>query len=116
MSLRPIGPLVGLKETTRSFSDVNVLKILYNSFVLPSLTFGSVVWSPFENKDIDRIESVQHKFIRYLAYSRTDYAFNSSVKRLLRVWNQLPANIRNLETVSISSFKMNAKRHLIKFS
>ena len=36
--------------------------------VLPILNYASTVWSPFYNYEINKLESVQHFFLRYLAW------------------------------------------------
>lgn len=50
---------------TKQFKDVYCLKTLYCSLVRSILEYGSVVWSPFYKNGVDRIESVQRKFLRF---------------------------------------------------
>lgn len=49
----------------KSFKDVYCLKALYCSLVRPILEYSAVVWSPFYQNAIHRIEAVQRKFIRF---------------------------------------------------
>ena len=57
-----------LKYTTKSFSNPNTLIHLYKTLVLPLLLFGSIIWAPQYAHSINRLESIQHKFLRYLSY------------------------------------------------
>ena len=41
---------------------------MYKALVTPILTYCSYIWSPYYDVDIDLLESVQHKFLRYAAY------------------------------------------------
>ncbi|XP_053698842.1 uncharacterized protein LOC128745791 [Sabethes cyaneus] len=47
------------------FTDPLCLRALYCSLVRSILEFGSIVWSPYEELWISRIESVQRRFVRY---------------------------------------------------
>lgn len=50
---------------SKKFTDVYCLKALYCSIVRPILEYSSVVWSPFYRNEIQRIEAVQRKFVRF---------------------------------------------------
>lgn len=49
----------------KHFKDVYCLKTMYCSLVRPILEYASVVWSPYYQNGIQRIEKIQRKFIRY---------------------------------------------------
>lgn len=49
----------------KHFRQTHCLKVLYCSLVRSSLEFCSVVWAPFYQNGIQRIESIQRKFVRY---------------------------------------------------
>lgn len=49
----------------KKFKDVYCLKSLYCSLVRPILEYCSVVWAPFYQNEILRIEAIQRKFIRF---------------------------------------------------
>lgn len=57
-----------VKRTTSDFSNIETLRILYCSLVRPHLEYCSSVWSPHYNTYVQKIESVQHKFLRHLAF------------------------------------------------
>lgn len=48
------------------FTDVEAIKCLYYALVRSHLEYGCVVWCPFYRVYIDRIEQVQHRFVRFL--------------------------------------------------
>lgn len=49
----------------KKFKDVYCLKALYCSIVRPILEYSSVVWSPYYQNEMQRIEAIQRKFIRF---------------------------------------------------
>ncbi|XP_055615435.1 uncharacterized protein LOC129761723 [Toxorhynchites rutilus septentrionalis] len=52
-------------RTTKHFTDIQCLKVLYCSLVRSILEYASVVWAPYYHNNIQRVESVQRKFVRY---------------------------------------------------
>lgn len=57
-----------MNRITKEFRNEKCLKLLYNALVRSGLEYGSVIWSPFQQNKIARIEKVQRKFTRILAY------------------------------------------------
>lgn len=51
---------------TTKFSSQDSLKILFFSLVRSKLEYCSTVWNPYQIKYINKIESVQKRFIRFL--------------------------------------------------
>lgn len=47
------------------FSDIYCLKSLYCALVRSTLEYAAVVWSPFYQNSIQRIEAIQRKFLRF---------------------------------------------------
>ena len=50
---------------SREFRSALITRHLYISFVRPILEYASQVWSPFYKVDIDRVEAVQKRFVRF---------------------------------------------------
>lgn len=50
---------------TKHFKDVYCMKALYCALVRSILEYASVVWSPYYQNGIQRIEAVQRKFLKY---------------------------------------------------
>ena len=65
----------------KSFHNTFVLKSLYFSLVRPHFEFAAVTWGPFNLANINKIERVQMRFVRYLYskcnldYSLHDYLY-----------------------------------------
>ena len=57
-----------VKRCTRDFTSPEAIVTLYKSLVRPVMEYASPVWSPFYREYIDRLEKVQRRFLRYLAY------------------------------------------------
>lgn len=57
-----------IKRYTSDFKNPYTVKYLYVTLVRPHLEYCTVVWSPYYNIHINRIERVQKKFLRYLAF------------------------------------------------
>jgi hypothetical protein len=57
-----------INRVSKPFNKVHSLKILYYSFVRSILDFACVVWHPHFKYHVNRIESVQKKFIKILNY------------------------------------------------
>lgn len=53
---------------SRYFLNARTIILLYNAYVLSRLMFASCIWNPRYNVYIDRIENVQNKLLRFLAY------------------------------------------------
>ena len=56
------------KRIMKPFSDTKVLLTLYNSYIRSRLDYCSPVWSPKSQHLIDKIERVQKKFVKHLAF------------------------------------------------
>lgn len=59
------GMLGFLIRCSKEFKDPYVMKTLYCSFVRPILEYASEVWSPYYKVHINRIESIQKKFLLF---------------------------------------------------
>lgn len=54
-----------IKRWSKEFSDPYVTKALFELYVRPSLEYASTVWSPHLKTDINRVEAVQRRFLRF---------------------------------------------------
>lgn len=58
-----------ISRSTKDFKkSTQTLKILYCSLVRSTIEYGSVIWSPFYNIHIDRLERVQKRFLNVVCY------------------------------------------------
>ena len=57
-----------VKRIMKPFSDTKVLLTLYNSYIRSRLDYCSPVWSPNAQYLIDKVERVQRKFLKHLAF------------------------------------------------
>ena len=55
------------KQFKRAFSldNVEFLVSMYKTYILPTLEYGSIIWSPSYICDVDLIENVQRKFTKF---------------------------------------------------
>lgn len=60
--------VLGFLNRSLAFVNSNTYKRLYDTLVRPILEYSSPVWSPYTITDKKLLESVQHKFMRNLAY------------------------------------------------
>jgi hypothetical protein len=54
-----------IKRISKEFNDCYTLKTLFVSLVRPNLVYASSVWSPHQACHSERIERIQHNFVRY---------------------------------------------------
>ncbi|CAB0006769.1 unnamed protein product, partial [Nesidiocoris tenuis] len=66
--VRAMRALGFLKRTTREFSSIPAILLLYKTMVRPVMEYASVVWSPCYETHKNELERVQSKFLRYLAF------------------------------------------------
>uniref|UniRef100_A0A8D9ESG1 Reverse transcriptase domain-containing protein n=1 Tax=Cacopsylla melanoneura TaxID=428564 RepID=A0A8D9ESG1_9HEMI len=57
-----------ISRNSKNFADVSTLKTLYYAYVKSVLEYCSVVWSPYYSVHIKSLESIQHKFLRSIAF------------------------------------------------
>ena len=55
-------------RTCKSFKNINTFKSLFYSLIRSKLEYCCIVWSPFYQADISRIESLQRTFLKYLTF------------------------------------------------
>ena len=88
------------------FTNPQVLKIFYFSYVRSKLEYAYVVWNPQCQKHIRAIEMIQSKFLGFLTYKQTGYypKFDSS-SQLVVNFNLLTMESRTLNDI-IFLFKL----------
>lgn len=90
------------------FNDINILFLLFNSFVLPKLEYASVVWNPGYQVHVHSIENIQRKFLKYVSF-RLDGVYppiGIPHQELLSRYNVLSLNDRRVMHSLIFLFKI----------
>ena len=59
-----------MKRVTRGFNDKRTFNSLYNSLIRSRLDYCSQVWSPSGSTAIDKLESVQKRYLNFLCYKQ----------------------------------------------
>lgn len=57
-----------LSRSTKDFTNTRSLNILFSSLVRSILDYCSVVWSPYYNLQITRLENIQKRFVKYWCF------------------------------------------------
>ena len=69
--------MLGFIYRTASRFSTSTIIYLYKTLVRPILLYNSTIWSPHHESHIRKLESLQHKFFRYLAFRRgTPFSFD----------------------------------------
>ena len=80
-------------RSTKEFRKNEPVIAIYRSLILSKFLFGSIIWSPYRQVNIHNLESVQHKFLRYVSFKIgdpmlfTNYNYNTIASTL-----NLPSN------------------------
>ena len=81
-----------IKRAASDFKRIFTLKTLYQTIVLPHLTYCSVIFYPLYAKDFGHLERIQHLFLRFAAFkrgtpmSRTEHDYGT-IRTELRLLN-----------------------------
>ena len=54
-----------IKRTCRGWKDTETLKTLYCTLVRSQVEYGSVVWSPYTSRNIDKLERIQRRGTKF---------------------------------------------------
>jgi Reverse transcriptase (RNA-dependent DNA polymerase) len=100
--------LLGYIQRNSSFLTSNTLKILYCSIVRSKLEYNSIIWNPYYGIYKDMLETVQHKFLRFVAYrlgiQAVNYTYDYSA--LCSNLNLTTLNNRRIQADLIFLFKL----------
>ena len=90
----------------KSFQTKNIWILLraYLTYVRPIAEYGSVVWSPHLNRDIDSVESIQRSFTMKI-FSRCNIQCDSYKDRLFKL-NLRSLQYRRVEADLIMAYKI----------
>lgn len=110
-----------VKRVTTDFNDINALKSLYFCLVRSILEYAAVVWSPFYESSIIKIESVQRNFTRYALWKsgwRGDHQpYNTRLQKLNMITLQKRRRIYSaLTTADIITSKIDSSYLLGKIN
>ena len=94
------------RHILKSFHTNNIWTLLkvFESFVRPIVEYGSQVWNPYLQKDIEAIESVQRFYTKKIC-CRANIPFRSYEDRLFKL-NMRSLQYRRLEADVILTFKI----------
>ncbi|XP_073231870.1 uncharacterized protein [Porites lutea] len=59
-----------LRRTCRGCKDTETLKVLYCTLVRSQVEYGSVVWSPYTARNIDKLEHIQRRGTKFILGKR----------------------------------------------
>ena len=75
--------ILGLvKRMSKDFDELHCMILLYVSYVRSLLEYGSIVWAPYYDIHIDRLEAIQRKFLRYLQYRMSQRGLRLDLDRV----------------------------------
>ena len=57
-----------VKFACRDFKNIQLLKNIYNTLIKSILNYVSVIWNTEKKLDIEKLEKIQHIFLRFLSY------------------------------------------------
>ena len=68
----------------KELKNISTLQKLYVTYVRAKLEYCSTIWCPYTKKNIENIEKIQNKFLRYIVYKGTGlYPRNDSGAQLI---------------------------------
>ena len=70
-----------IKRTCRGWKDTETLKTLYCTLVRLHMEYGSVVWSPYTSRNIDKLERIQQRGTKFIL-GQNDISYEGRLKHL----------------------------------
>lgn len=98
-----------VKRCTREMCSVKAISLLYNSLVRSKLEYISVLWTPNYQYQIEAIEGIQKKFLRYLyfkVHKKSAIAERVSYSNLLEEFSFVSLKFRRNFAEHIFLFKL----------
>ena len=77
--------------------------VAYTTLVRPQLEYASTVWYPHHDKDINKVEAVQRRAVRWAI---RDYKYTSSVTAMLKDLNWRPLDQRRIDNRLLMMYKV----------
>ena len=59
-----------IMRTCKDLTNLDCIKLLFNTFVRPVLEYAATVWNPYYKCYVDLLENVQRKFLKYLYFKK----------------------------------------------
>ena len=89
------GSILGFIRRNLKHSNKTFKEQAYKSLVRSVLDYASIVWDPYQQKDINKIEAIQRRAARFIC---NDYHRNSSVTSMMETlkWKPLQQHRREL--------------------
>ena len=70
-----------IKRTCRGWKDTETLKTLYCTLERSQVEYGSVVWSPYTSRNIDKLERIQRRGTKFIL-GQNDISYEDRLKCL----------------------------------
>ena len=77
--------------------------VAYKTLIWPQLEYASTVWSPHTATDIQKVEAVQRRAVRW---KYRDYSYTSSVTAMMKDLNWRPMDHKRIESRIIMLYKV----------
>lgn len=90
-----------ITRTCKDFRNPRSLLTLYYSYIHSKLSFASIIWNPHYNIHIQRLESIQKKFLKSLAFKT-----RSSVEDTAKQYKLLPLAKKRIISDLCFTFKI----------
>lgn len=77
-------------RTSRPFTSFRCVHLLFVALVRPVIEYCSIIWAPSYNVHINRLESIQKKFLKFMCYKFGVLYVSDNYHQLLRYFSLQP--------------------------